>query len=217
MFLLAVPAVAQQDPIVADRPGLADGPGVVGAGTMQLEFGVNRDDDGESLVTLPTLFRYGLSDALELRIESDVVEFSSGNRERAPIALGVKWRIREGDVPISLIASVQTEDVEGSVRITSDIDLGSGFSLTPNAGVSIAEGEDAVGVIAATVEHGFGNATPFVDFELQSGGGDTSMIFDAGVAWLVTNDTQLDVSAGVEVAGTAYPDWFIGAGISRRF
>lgn len=43
------------------------------------------------------------------------------------------------------------------------------------------------------------------------------MIADGGVAWIVRTDTQLDVSAGINVSGAAYPDWFVSAGISRRF
>ena len=38
------------------------------------------------------------------------------------------------------------------------------------------------------------------------------MIADAGVAWVVRPNTQLDVSAGVNVLGDAYPDWFLAAG-----
>jgi hypothetical protein len=34
---------------------------------------------------------------------------------------------------------------------------------------------------------------------------------------VVRPDTQLDVSAGVNILGDAYPDWFVSAGYSRRF
>lgn len=217
-FLLAVSSFAQQSPIVADRPGLADGSSTVGAGTAQVEFGVTHEDDGESVLSLPALLRYGFTDAFELRVESGILERSSGENEWQPVAVGFKWRMRDGDVPLSLLASVQpTDDVEGSVRLVSDIELGGGFSLTPNVGLALAEGDGPAFVVAASLERGVGNTVPFIDFEIESGDGDASMIVDGGVAWIVNDDTQLDLSGGARVTGDAYPDWFVSAGISRRF
>lgn len=144
---LALSSLAQQSPIVADRPGLADGASVVGKGTAQLELGISHEDADDSLLSLPTLLRLGITDRLELRVESGVLGVSSGDQDWAPVAVGFKWRMREGDIPLSLIASVQppsgggplaTHDFEGGVRLTSDIDLGAGFSLTPNVGVGLA-------------------------------------------------------------------------------
>lgn len=225
-LLFAVSLQAQENSIVADRPGLADGSTTMGAGTAQLETGVTFEEDGESLLTLPTLFRYGITNDFELRIESGVLGFTSGDSDWAPVAVGFKWRLREEAVPLSLLVSVQppsgggslrADGLETSVRIVSDLDLGGGFSLTPNAGVSLVEGGDPVAVFAASVERGTGNAVPFIDFELSAGDGETSAIVDGGIAWIVNANTQLDFSGGVRVSGSAYPDYFVGAGISRRF
>jgi hypothetical protein len=89
--------------------------------------------------------------------------------------------------------------------------------LTPNVGVGLVEGGGGVAIFAATLERELGRALPFVDFETTIGDGDTSMIADAGIAWVVRPDTQLDLSAGFDVLGDEYPDWFIAAGYSRRF
>jgi hypothetical protein len=227
MLLLLVPslAFAQDAEIAADRPGLADGSATVGRGVAQLETGVNADG-GDDAVTLPTLVRYGLTDRLELRVESDVLGWTSGQRDLAPLAAGFKLRLRDGDVPLSLIASVQPPSgggslrstaFEGQARLVSDIDLGKGLSLTPNAGIALVEGGGAAAVFAGTLERQIGNAHPFVDFETTIDHGDTSVIADAGIAWVVRPNTQLDVSAGVNILGDAYPDWFVSAGYSRRF
>jgi hypothetical protein len=167
--------------------------------------------------------RFGLTNRLELRIESDVV---SNDGDLAPLAAGFKLRLRDGDIPLSLIASVQPPSgggslrstaFEGEARLVSDIELAEGLSLTPNVGVSLVEGDGAAAIFAATLEREMGRALPFVDFETTFRGGDTSMIADAGIAWVVRPNTQLDLSAGVDVLGDEYPEWFIAAGYSRRF
>ena len=216
---------AQQEPISADRPGFADGPDVVTPRTLQIETGLTADGD-PSGVSVPTLFRFGMADALELRIESDVARFAHGNHDWAPVSLGVKAKLLDGDVPLSLFAGVQppsgggelrTDTFEGELRLLSDVDLGRGFSLTPNAGVSLAEGGSTSGAVAASLGKTFGNASPFLDFEMTLGDGETSVVLDGGAAWAIGTETQLDLSGGVGIAGDAYADWFIGAGISRRF
>jgi len=225
MFVVSS-AQAQQEPIVADRPGFADGASVVGKAVAQLEIGVAADRADESQITLPTLIRFGMTDALELRLESHVAGLSDGSSSFAPFAMGFKMRVREGAIPLAVLASVQppsgegslrTREFEGAVRLVSDVDLGNDFALTPNVGVALVEGEGASAIFAASVEKGGLSFTPFVDFEASVGDDGTSMIVDAGLAWLSGNDTQLDVSGGFGVTGDAYPDWFIAAGFSRRF
>lgn len=224
-LLLALTAAAQEETIVADRPGLADGATTLSARAVQIETGVNVESAGDTFTTLPTLLRIGLHDQLELRIESDVFGFMDGENDVAPVAVGVKYRFREQPFPLALIASIQppsggdafgADGFDGSVRLVSDLELTGGFTLTPNAGVAIVEGEGAVAVVAASLERSFGDVTPFIDFEATGGGDDdASLIIDGGAAWL-RGMTQLDVSVGFGVAGDS-PDWFLSAGISRRF
>lgn len=227
MVLVPVSVFAQQEEtIVADRPGLADGSATVGTGVAQLETGVTVASDGDESITLPTLLRYGLSERLELRVESDVFGWSDGSSDVAPVAAGFKLRLTGGSLPLSIIASVQppsgggslrSDDFEGEVRLVSDIDIGHDLSLTPNVGIGLAEGGGATGVFAMTLGKDMGRAQPFVDFEMSTDADDTSVMADAGLAWILRPDTQLDVSAGFDVAGEGYPDWFIAAGFSRRF
>src|SRR6185369_3944857 len=61
----------EADLISADRPGLADGSTTVRRGAFQVELGLERDDENESrTLTTPLLLRYGLTEALELRVET---------------------------------------------------------------------------------------------------------------------------------------------------
>lgn len=227
LLLLPVLTRAQEASIVADRPGLADGSTTVGRGVAQLETGVTGEGGDEEHFALPTLVRFGITSRLELRVASDVVGWTSHDGgDIAPVAAGFKLRLRDGALPLSLIASVQPPSGGGSLRSTafesearlvSDIELAEGLSLTPNVGVALVEGDGAAAIFAVTLEREMGRAAPFIDFETTSGGGDTSMIADAGIAWLLRPDTQLDISAGINVLGDEYPDWFISAGYSRRF
>lgn len=204
-------------------PGVfADGPDTVGSRTVQIETGLTVDGD-PSGVSVPTLLRVGMGDALELRIESDVSRFADGDRDWAPVGVGVKARLADrlslftGVQPPSGGGALETDDFEGELRLLSDLDLGGGFSLVPNLGVAFAEGGSRAGVVAASLETSRGNASPFVDFEMTFGDGETSTVLDAGAAWTIGTETQFDVSGGVGVTGDAYGDWFVGAGISRRF
>ena len=228
VLVLLVPVFvhAQEESIVADRPGLADGSTTMSRGVAQLEAGVTAEGGDDEVFTLPTLVRYGITDRFELRIASDVIGFTSRGNDLAPVAAGFKLRLRDGSIPLSLIASVQppsgggdlrSNAFESEARLVSDIELADGLSLTPNVGIAFTEGSDATAIVAATLERGMGAFLPFIDFEASFGSGDTSMIADAGVAWVVRPNTQLDLSAGVDVAGDAYPEWFIAAGVSRRF
>jgi hypothetical protein len=228
MLLLLIPVLtrAQDASIVADRPGLADGSTTVPRGVAQLELGVTAEGGDEELFTLPALLRFGLTNRLELRIASDVIGWSSDQSDIAPLSAGFKLRLRDGAIPLSLIASVQppsgggrlrSDAFEGEARLVSDIALADGLSLTPNVGVALVEGGSAAAILAATLEREMGRALPFIDFETTMRGGDASMIADAGVAWVIRPDTQLDLSAGVDVFGDEYPEWFIAAGYSRRF
>lgn len=228
VFLLVIPVLAhaQEASIVADRPGLADGSTTVSRGVAQLELGVTAEGGDEEHFTLPALVRFGITDRFELRVDSDVVGWTSGDSDIAPVSAGFKLRLRDGALPLSLIASVQPPSGEGSLRssafesearLVSDIELAEGLSLTPNVGIALVEGDGAAAIFAMTLERELGRALPFVDFETTIADGETSMIADAGVAWVVRPDTQLDISAGLDVLGDEYPEWFIAAGYSRRF
>jgi hypothetical protein len=228
LLLLLVPVLvhAQEESIVADRPGFADGSSTVGKGVAQLEAGVAAQEEDGTFFTLPALVRYGITERFELRIASDVFGFDSGDLELAPIEAGFKFRVRDGAFPLSLIASVQAPSGGGNLRssvfetearLVSDIELAEGLSLTPNVGFSFVEGGGSAAIFAASLEREMGAALPFVDVEATIDDGNLSMIADAGVAWVVRPNTQLDISAGVDVAGDAYPEWFISAGYSRRF
>lgn len=234
LILAASPVFAQDaDLINADRPGIADSSGVVGPGIFQLEFGLERDhgSDGRSIST-PLLLRYGVSKALELRVEGDGYIHAPGASGFAPVSIGAKYHF--ADAPsMGVIASLsvpsgtgaqRSHTTNGDVLLTADINLGEKWSLNPNIGgvtEDDGEGRFTAGIAALTVQYNLSDrANVFIDGAAQTPErrrGGSSLIVDAGAAWIVGRNTQFDVSAGWGAHGTTPPNVFVGAGISRRF
>ena len=249
--MAALNATAAEDAINADRPGIADGSAVVGPGRFQIETGLQREwrnQSGEKTRTvfIPTLLRLGLSEAWEVRIESngytwERVTAADGDFSKssgaAPVSLGAKYRLLEGDgtspslgviarvFPRSGGGSFRTRHTTGDVRLVADWDFAEDWSLNPNIG--LARYEDDAGeifsarLLAMTLSYSVNKKlSVFLDGalqtpELKNGGAQT--VYDAGVAYLLTPDMQLDFSAGVRGRGNTPPNQFIGAGISVRF
>ena len=163
---LATAAPALADDINADRPGIADGSGVVGTGRLQVEAGLQREwrkdgDVRERLTYVPALLRIGITDQWEARIEGNT--FGWQNQSDAarstgamPVSLGLKYHVSvngEGGTPgVAVIARVfprsgsdtfGTHRATGDVRLVADIALTPDWSVTPNIGV--ARQEDDVG------------------------------------------------------------------------
>jgi hypothetical protein len=104
--LLLLPATAVSQSLVTDRPDFVESSSTVGRGNIQIEGSVALDEketlgvEVENLTT-PFLFRVGVADRWELRLESDwfirnTVEDPGGGPEVATnglsdFALGVKW------------------------------------------------------------------------------------------------------------------------------
>jgi hypothetical protein len=104
-------ARAAEDTISTDRPDFLTGPDVVGKGRFQIEFGglVQRDDADDTrtrTVTTPTLLRMGLTDTLELRLETDgpmltretamPTQTTVHEHGWADTSLGIKWNTHAG-------------------------------------------------------------------------------------------------------------------------
>jgi hypothetical protein len=197
VFILALPARADDDLINPDRPGIADGSQTIGRGTFQLETGIDREQGDNAF---PSLLRYGLSKNFEARLESD-------SALTHPL-LGFKWHFA-GAPSLGVIVRAG-EHHEGDVRLAADINLGEKWSLNPNIGVN----RDRGALAALTVQYNVTQrANVFID-----GGYDTSqLLLDAGGAWIIGRNTQLDASITWGARGVGVPNVVYSAGISRRF
>jgi len=212
----ALTAAAQSDApadlISADRPGIADGSTTMRAGAFQIEAGFEHDHGDDPSV--PVLLRYGLTSAFELRVETD---------DWNDAAVGFKYHFRD-EPSLGIIASASIPTGSGDVRLSADFNAGERWSFNPNVGVAIVDEDHdrfAAALAALTVQYNLTRkANVFVDGALQTPEqrhGTSSLIVDTGAAWIVGNDTQLDVSVGWGAHGQTAPAVFWSAGISRRF
>jgi len=166
------PEPTEPDLINADRPGIADGSGVVGPKTFQLETGIQLEfrpcgETSEHTFFIPTLLRIGIGNHWEARIEGNTftrdTTFTSGNvSERAsglaPTSLGFKYHISNfGDAQqLSLGAIVRvfpswgshefrTQHTTGDVRLAADWNFAPQLKLSLNPNVGVARYEDDLG------------------------------------------------------------------------
>ena len=247
----AAPPAAAEDLINPDRPGIADGSTTIGPDHFQAEVGLqyeyHRDEQGHvQLIFLPTLLRFGLSNAWELRIEGNGYSWQRSNLDGqasetdgfAPASAGVKYHfIDDGGFSrpsVGVILRIfpqaggsvlHTHRTTGDLRLVADWNVAPEWSLNPNIGIARIEDQNqraATPVLfAMTLNY---NPTPaatyFVDTGMQSAEqhhGRASIIVDGGVAYILGRDTQLDASVGWGVMGETAAQPFLSIGISERF
>lgn len=157
---------SSDDYLNPDRPGIADGSNVVGAGRIQVETGVQleyRDRDGVHArsLYLPTLVRAGLNQDFELRIEgntytrvkaTDLTGEPAKSQGVAPTSIGLKYHFIDalgpqqpsvGAIvrffPRSGTGSFRTTRATGDFRIAADWDFLPQWSFNPNIGLALYE------------------------------------------------------------------------------
>ncbi len=211
---------------------------------IQAEY---RHQNGSSEYTLffPTLLRIGLSGRWEGRIEGNTFTWKSGFDDTtnqvsglSPLSLGFKYHIADSEgarhpsmgaivrvFPAWGTSDFRTDHVTGDLRLVADWDFAPKLSLNPNVGVGVYEdgqGEIFIaGLFALTLNYlPSKKLNLFIDFGLQAPeekNGDASVIVDAGVAYIVGRNVQLDVSVGTGVQGQTPPHPFVSLGVSLRF
>jgi hypothetical protein len=218
-LVFAAVAGAQTDDLInADRPGIADSSTTVHRGTFQLETGLERDDNrDERVLFVPTLLRYGITNDIELRVESDTWQHVRGDGSSwQPMSIGAKVHFREHP-SLGVIGRVFENGGawSGDVRLASDVDLNERWSINPNIGVATGNGSTSA-LAALTLQYNVSSRfNVFVDGGAQSS--PSSVLLDAGTAWVIGNNMQIDASIGWGAHGTTSPNVFWSAGISRRF
>jgi hypothetical protein len=162
------PVDPDEDYINPDRPGIADGSGVVGAGRFQIEAGLQRErrsESGGSARTdyVPALLRLGVGRNLELRLESNTYTSTRARDSEQgptrsegiqPVSVGFKYRFAEAAdsqrpsmgvivrlFPRSGTGNYKTRRATGDLRIAADWDFAPQWSLNPNIGVAAYEGD----------------------------------------------------------------------------
>lgn len=243
---LAVVAQNENPPIVTDRPTQAEAAVTVPHKSLQIEsgftFGWNEKEDIEtkSLGYNNTLLRWGVLSRLELRLgvafagletEDQITDTSTKLSGMAPLTLGFKWNILEGDGPIPTLAFSTGVDIPalasndfndgnvlqkiilaGSWKLSNTFGLGFNFGTIADwkqsdftTLYSWALGISILEWMGAFVElYGFLPAGEYSDHR-----------FDAGLTFPVRHNLQFDVSGGMGISKNS-PDGFASFGFSWR-
>jgi hypothetical protein len=157
----------------------------------------------------------------------------------APVSLGVKYQICDikGVRELSLGTIVRVfpawgsgdfhpQHVTGDVRLAADWNFAPRLKLELNPNIGLGRFEDdqgkvfTAGLLAITLNYlPTKKLNPFVDLGLQSPertDGQSAVIYDAGVAYIVGRNIQLDASIGTGAHGSTPPHPFVEFGISFR-
>lgn len=215
-------------PIVTDRPDIAESSLVVGPRVYQQEQAVQAETAGGVTSWLfPSLHRLGLTDTLELRVETPLASLTGGRPAFEELAIGGKWHVIDGgelgEWPslavlghANLTASGYLEPI---AKLLVDTTLPLDVSLGLNLGTSLPGGQ----------------ATPVMTYAGSLGRDLTDMLriygewsgeqgslngqmagVDGGLTWLLTEDMQLDMAVYKGLTPNA-PDWYLTSGLSTRF
>ena len=199
-----------------------------------------------TLSFVPTLLRIGVLSWLEARFESnsfaheratDETGLTTTSSGLSPALLGVKATLYDskGDddrrslgvilrvAPPSGTDEFRTAHATGDLRLAGDWDFAPKLSLNPNLGVARNESDGALfttalGALTLTYLP-TEKSNVFIDAGYQSreqSAGTWSLVIDAGVAYIVGRDVQLDVSAGEGAHGDTVPRPFVAVGVSAR-
>ena len=224
---LLAPAAAAQ-PIATDRPDFTESTEVVPLSSVQLEAGVSSEwSDGTTSTSGPeVLLRWAPLRRMELRLE--VPDYSSAvGGGFGDAAAGAKVQIGPvggfGLAAIGMVtvpigdSSHSADGLDPSLVITAAHDLLAGVGMGLQGGATWVSAEDNVDlaltlVAGADLTDRIGS---FVELAADDLAGDPALVLHHGYTLALSTDAQVDVHAGVGLAGTA-PDAFVGFGFAIR-
>jgi hypothetical protein len=128
--------------------------------------------------------------------------------------------------PASGTGDFRTHHVTGDLRLAADWDFTQRpkLSLNPNIGLGYYEDDQgktfAAGLFALTLNYAPSKKlNPFIDLGLlapEEKDGRSAVVIDAGIAYIIGRNVQLDASIGTGIHGQTPPHPFIAVGASFR-
>jgi Putative MetA-pathway of phenol degradation len=229
VLLILPPAQAQTSTeITTDRPDFVESTRTVGAGRVQVETSVAVSDQREGTLaittwTTPTLIRVGVTEVLELRLESDWlvraettpdIGTTTTTSDVADLSVGVKWHLMGQSRGIPAMALLVHADMptasadrsqggtRPSLRVSGEWGMGSGLGIGIMPGILYdRDGQDRFlsGILGVVVGKGW---TPklgsFVELALEqiaaTRHGGTVGAVGIGATYLVSPFWQLDTA-----------------------
>jgi len=233
-------------PLIADRPGITDTPQPMPKGYLQIESGFsynvdrvlgNRIEfDDVSIDIIGLLFRYGLTEAVELRLGSGFTRDRSDDPYFDPVisginglTLGTKIRLftENGARPnaglvLSMFAPVGNDELTGDkIQPRLEFAASNTLSNTVQIGYNLGGTWDAASEFVCFYS-GAANfvltnsVSVFAEFFGELAQAYKPMVTaDGGVAWVLRHNVQLDGFGGYVLAG-AQDGWFASVGLTLR-
>lgn len=216
LFLLPLAITAQE--MVTDRPDQTESPVSLSKGAFQLESGMMLEvsETERNWILNTSLFRYGVSRNLELRLVSGLennrprVSETNGTTGIGDIQLGVKYQFlrgkTEGAYMGHLILPTGTREVsEGTIGMDHRLAFGhqvtDWFGVAYNAGVTYYRSQGLDGTWSLSLGFGLTDRIGFFSevygtlVEFQK----VDVRYDHGFTILLRPDLQLDISMGTGI------------------
>ncbi|MEQ1814155.1 MAG: transporter [Candidatus Nitrotoga sp.] len=240
----------QEGVILTDRPDVVESSFTVGKGRFQIEagFGIATDKQTpgtkETAQSIPTLLRYGATENLEIRLETDNYqkiksETAGGTTSvdgMTDIALGVKWHAQDQkgmapsvawiahvDLPTGA-AALKGRGARPSLRAVMEWEFENEISAGIMPGIISQTNETdryVAGILVGTLGKEWTEKfRTFVEIAGQeiatTKNGGSYLTYDFGGAYLVSDTLQLDASVQLG-ANDDTPDQSWAIGISKKF
>ncbi len=226
---------AAQPTIASDRPGLSNGPFVLGAGTTHVEIGaqIATQADASSLSAGQVVVRFGLPYVeFQTLLNSFVISRSRRDTTQGfeDLGLGIKVPVfarEDGSFRVSALAtlSVPTGSASftgGEARPAATLLVGrtlsDRWSLTANLGYAAGAGEqDDTVVVTLTPSVSLAGSASIGLYAGYAGffaSAQTSHLVEAGLTIGAAPNTQVDLNLGFDVDTG---DYFLGLGFARRW
>ena len=232
-------------PLVTDRPDFTESALSVLPGVVQLEAGytLTRIDGLNSHSLGEVLLRIGVLPRTEVRVGLNSFAWSDDPPDASgleDVSLGVKVELAAGGSQgfqllrpsIALLVSTTLptgaeefgeNDLQPAAILAMSWELSERFGLGANAGVGApTAGGDRFGqfsgslALGASVTEHLGAYGEYYVLAPPGPDADAAGFLNGGLTWLVSEDFQLDLRAGLGIHG-ADADAFFGAGLATRF
>ena len=246
-FTSACAPVTRQglEPMVTDRPDFTESTETVPSGMRQVEVGTTfaRRLEQQSTSVGETILRVAVLPRAELRIglNSYTLASTAGEAVRGfeDFSLGTKVKLMNGGGDgslkpnLSIIvgstfpsggAAFKANKPQPEMKFGMAWDLTSRVAFSSNLNAAyVTDNAASYAEFAATGSVGVGltkrisSYLEFFSFLPQQNGVSASHYTNGGLTYLLTDNLQFDVRSGVGLRRTAGPDYFVGAGVSRRW
>ena len=212
--------------IVTDRPDQTEASITVSQKTIQVESGMSFES---SVKTLNTLFRIGLLDGFEFRLNTNYLMPKDDvlNASFLDVELGTKiqlYRAKDAGTNIALLSHVVVPTANDSYsdngvgvlnRILISHAISESSSIGYNLGYNKRYKQDGAFIYTLSYAKSFGNLGTYFEVYGSESASASLFNFDFGGTYLLNPNLQLDISYGRGINNDSV-DYF-AAGISWRF